>query len=105
MAGLYRAAAAINIDVKVIEIYREEIASITNTHERQAARRYWLRAVIETLQERSLTSMPLPSRKAKADTVERFIPYWHGLPDSDLYALFDYLTPFFRRRENRGLKL
>ena len=93
----------------IIDIFKADMASITNTHERQAARRYWLRAVIETLHERAMTSMPLPSRRLprgndKVITV-RFEGNWRLVSDTDLYKLRAYLAPFFKRAENRGQSL
>lgn len=93
----------------IIEIFKAEMSDISNCHERQAARRYWLRAVIETLHERAMTAMPLPARRMprgseKVITV-RFVGNWRLVSDRDLYALQSYLSPYFKRSENRGQSL
>lgn len=90
----------------ILELYKEALLEGT-TNERSAARRYWLRAVVETLHERSLTAVPKPSRRPREGmiSVERFEPFWHKVPDDELYDFLKYVTPFFRRPENRGIPL
>ncbi len=60
------------------------------------------------MHERDITEVSLPTRK-KLDEGEfatvRFLPFWRNLPDDDLFELRDYVSPYFRRSENRGLKL
>lgn len=91
--------------MRIIDHYKAEQVSITNTHRRQHARRYWLRAVIETLHERAITNDPLPVQKATDNRTVRALSFWHTVPDADLYELLDYLRPYFKRSENRGQTL
>ncbi|MFZ4165269.1 hypothetical protein [Brevundimonas sp. NPDC058933] len=91
--------------MRIIDYYKEEQVSITNTHRRQHARRYWLRAVIETLHERAITNDALPVQKATDLRTVRCLPFWWALSDDELYELRDYLRPYFKRSENRGQPL
>lgn len=90
----------------ILKRYKEAMLEGT-TNERSAARRDWLRAVIETLHERSLSAAPMPTRRSRdgQTIVVRFEPFWHNVPDDELYEFLEYVTPFFRRPENRGIPL
>lgn len=90
---------------RLIDLYKQDLRNTSNTHVRQNARRYWLRAVIETLHTRALTTMPVPRRSTNKDYVQRWEPFWNVRPDDELYELLDYLAPYFKRAENRGTKL
>lgn len=91
--------------MKIIDLYKEWIASIKNIHHKQHARLYWWRAVIETLHERAITNDPTPSHKPNQSRIVRSEQFWHKVPDDDLYELRAYLLPYFRREENRGQPL
>lgn len=90
----------------ILEYYKEE-QLVGSTNERQAARRNWFRAVVETLHERSLSAAPMPARRPRdgQGIVVRFEPYWHKVSDDELYELLNYLAPYFKRPENRGQSL
>lgn len=94
------------MNATILELYKEAMLE-GPTNERSAARRYWLRAVVETLHERSLSAVPMPARRPRDGqvVVERFEPFWHAVPDDQLYEFIEYVAPFFRRPENRGIPL
>ena len=91
---------------RLIELYRADVGSRhLTTKERTALRLVWLRAVMETLHERSITVDALPVRPARKDRVERFLPFWRRTTDDELFALLDYVRKYWVRPENRGFRL
>lgn len=66
--------------------FQTDFTAAKDNHERSTVVRYWRRAALETMYDRSLSSYAMPAPR-KARFVRRYIPFWLAVADDELAGL------------------
>lgn len=76
--------------MKLLDYFLADMADARDYDDRDTRVRYWRRACMESLHERSLNSAPYPhSRKTKR--VTRYIPTWMAISDVDIRDVLEMI--------------
>ena len=65
-----------------------DFAAAKDNHERSTIVRYWRRAALETLYDRSITSIAIQAPR-KPHYISRYLPYWLAVDDGELQELHE----------------
>lgn len=93
------------MQLRLIDLYHQDLSDQTTTEAKQVARRYWYRAVGLTIMERGISFIAVPKRGTHGVRVERYLPFWNHAPDEELDDLFMLLKPYFQTAQRKTINL
>lgn len=108
--------------INILNYLHEQLSLEPSRGGQKALRKQFFRACVETILERSMVPGLEPPRKQRpnvrsfdeimsderdtnAAVIVRFLPFWRGLGDDDLWSLFDALAVYFNHHTVRRTEL